>query len=86
MKAVESKNEKERNCACGSPCPRASTVDSPLVDGGDDKWWFSERFSKGQCDKEECVAEWEKYRACLAVFPFIWFAASEIPSNVILIS
>ncbi|KAI0496383.1 uncharacterized protein At4g33100 [Dendrobium catenatum] len=28
--------------------------------------WFSERFSKGKCDKEECVAEWEKYRGCLA--------------------
>ncbi|CAA6660904.1 unnamed protein product [Spirodela intermedia] len=28
--------------------------------------WYSEKFSKGQWDKEECVAEWEKYRACLA--------------------
>ncbi|XP_020598715.1 uncharacterized protein At4g33100 isoform X4 [Phalaenopsis equestris] len=27
--------------------------------------WFSDKFSKGQNDKEECVAEWEKYRACL---------------------
>ncbi|PKA50965.1 Uncharacterized protein AXF42_Ash007621 [Apostasia shenzhenica] len=27
--------------------------------------WFSEKFAKGQCDKEECVAEWEKYKACL---------------------
>ncbi|XP_029119079.1 uncharacterized protein At4g33100 isoform X1 [Elaeis guineensis] len=28
--------------------------------------WYSEKFSKGQWDKEECVSEWEKYRACLA--------------------
>ncbi|MQL98512.1 hypothetical protein Taro_031226 [Colocasia esculenta] len=28
--------------------------------------WYSEKFSKGQWDKEECVEEWEKYRACLA--------------------
>ncbi|KAK8958590.1 hypothetical protein KSP40_PGU001017 [Platanthera guangdongensis] len=29
--------------------------------------WFSERFSKGQCDKEECIDEWDKYRACLVL-------------------
>ncbi|XP_078439305.1 serine/threonine-protein phosphatase PP2A-2 catalytic subunit-like isoform X2 [Wolffia australiana] len=28
--------------------------------------WYSEKFSKGQWQKEECVAEWDKYRACLA--------------------
>ncbi|CAA7397259.1 unnamed protein product [Spirodela intermedia] len=33
---------------------------------GGDRRWYSEKFSKGQWDKEECVAEWEKYRACLA--------------------
>ncbi|KAG6524906.1 hypothetical protein ZIOFF_014851 [Zingiber officinale] len=27
--------------------------------------WYSEKFSKGQWDKEECIAEWDKYRACL---------------------
>eukprot|EP00268_Persea_americana_P016134 TRINITY_DN1764_c0_g1_i2.p1 TRINITY_DN1764_c0_g1~~TRINITY_DN1764_c0_g1_i2.p1 ORF type:complete len:102 (-),score=23.23 TRINITY_DN1764_c0_g1_i2:232-537(-) len=27
--------------------------------------WYSEKFSKGQWDKEECISEWEKYRACL---------------------
>ncbi|XP_077247293.1 protein phosphatase [Tasmannia lanceolata] len=27
--------------------------------------WYSEKFSKGQWDKEECVSEWDKYRACL---------------------
>ncbi|KAK1265242.1 hypothetical protein QJS04_geneDACA017860 [Acorus gramineus] len=27
--------------------------------------WYSEKFSKGQWDKEGCVSEWEKYRACL---------------------
>ncbi|XP_020244453.1 uncharacterized protein At4g33100 [Asparagus officinalis] len=28
--------------------------------------WYSDKFLKGQWDKEECVAEWDKYRACLA--------------------
>ncbi|XP_057820080.1 uncharacterized protein At4g33100 isoform X2 [Cryptomeria japonica] len=27
--------------------------------------WYSEKFMKGQWDKEECVAEWEAYRACI---------------------
>eukprot|EP00268_Persea_americana_P016135 TRINITY_DN1764_c0_g1_i7.p1 TRINITY_DN1764_c0_g1~~TRINITY_DN1764_c0_g1_i7.p1 ORF type:complete len:101 (-),score=22.05 TRINITY_DN1764_c0_g1_i7:302-604(-) len=29
--------------------------------------WYSEKFSKGQWDKEECISEWEKYRACLMI-------------------
>lgn len=29
--------------------------------------WYSEKFVKGQWRKEECVAEWQKYRACLSV-------------------
>ncbi|KAJ4844330.1 hypothetical protein Tsubulata_050486 [Turnera subulata] len=28
--------------------------------------WYSEKFVKGQWDKEECVIEWQKYRACLS--------------------
>ncbi|KAG7618233.1 Mitochondrial distribution/morphology family 35/apoptosis [Arabidopsis thaliana x Arabidopsis arenosa] len=28
--------------------------------------WYSEKFVKGQWDKEECVAEWKKYRDCLS--------------------
>ncbi|GKV03656.1 hypothetical protein SLEP1_g15924 [Rubroshorea leprosula] len=28
--------------------------------------WYSEKFVKGRWDKEECVSEWEKYRACLS--------------------
>ncbi|EXB48302.1 hypothetical protein L484_003785 [Morus notabilis] len=27
--------------------------------------WYSEKFVKGQWDKEECVSEWQKYKACL---------------------
>ncbi|KAK4793706.1 hypothetical protein SAY86_024141 [Trapa natans] len=27
--------------------------------------WYSEKFVKGQWQKEECFAEWQKYRACL---------------------
>lgn len=29
--------------------------------------WYSEKFVKGQWDKEECVSEWQKYKACLSV-------------------
>ncbi|KAF8035981.1 hypothetical protein BT93_C1871 [Corymbia citriodora subsp. variegata] len=28
--------------------------------------WYSEKFVKGQWQKEECVAEWQQYRACLS--------------------
>nr|GEZ93988.1 hypothetical protein [Tanacetum cinerariifolium] len=28
--------------------------------------WYSDKFLKGVWDKEECVAEWEKYRDCLS--------------------
>ncbi|KAK7283178.1 hypothetical protein RIF29_12541 [Crotalaria pallida] len=28
--------------------------------------WYSEKFMKGEWDKEECVSEWQKYRACLS--------------------
>ncbi|XP_020522154.1 uncharacterized protein At4g33100 isoform X4 [Amborella trichopoda] len=30
--------------------------------------WYSEKYLKGQWDKEECVSEWGKYRACLVAF------------------
>ena len=37
--------------------------------------WYSEKFVKGEWKKEECVSEWQKYRACLAVrfFSFLFF-------------
>ncbi|XP_043719521.1 uncharacterized protein At4g33100-like [Telopea speciosissima] len=28
--------------------------------------WYSEKFLKGQWDKEELVSDWQKYRACLS--------------------
>ncbi|CAN8327148.1 unnamed protein product [Cochlearia groenlandica] len=28
--------------------------------------WYSDKFVKGQWDKEECVSEWQKYRDCLS--------------------
>ncbi|KAI4316495.1 hypothetical protein L6164_024475 [Bauhinia variegata] len=28
--------------------------------------WYAEKFLKGQWDKEDCVSEWQKYRACLS--------------------
>ncbi|KAL6216826.1 hypothetical protein ACLB2K_010044 [Fragaria x ananassa] len=28
--------------------------------------WYSEKFVKGIWDKEECVSEWDEYKACLS--------------------
>ncbi|GMY28910.1 hypothetical protein FCV25MIE_24152 [Fagus crenata] len=28
--------------------------------------WYSEKFVKGEWKKEECVSEWQQYRACLS--------------------
>ncbi|BBN19851.1 TRIAP1/MDM35 family protein [Marchantia polymorpha subsp. ruderalis] len=28
--------------------------------------WYTDKFLKGQWDKEECLVEWEAYRACLS--------------------
>ncbi|TXG60713.1 hypothetical protein EZV62_012076 [Acer yangbiense] len=28
--------------------------------------WYSEKFVKGQWDKEDCVSEWQKYRTFLS--------------------
>ncbi|KAL1552324.1 hypothetical protein AAHA92_13135 [Salvia divinorum] len=28
--------------------------------------WYSEKFLKGQWEKEGCISEWEKYRQCLS--------------------
>ncbi|KAM6541853.1 hypothetical protein CsatB_006300 [Cannabis sativa] len=28
--------------------------------------WYSEKFVKGQWEKEECISEWQKYKACLS--------------------
>ncbi|KAH7434633.1 hypothetical protein KP509_06G027000 [Ceratopteris richardii] len=27
--------------------------------------WYAEKFLKGQWDKDECLQEWEAYRACI---------------------
>ncbi|XP_027353991.1 uncharacterized protein At4g33100 [Abrus precatorius] len=28
--------------------------------------WYAEKFMKGHWDKQECVSEWQKYKACLS--------------------
>jgi TRIAP1/MDM35 family protein len=28
--------------------------------------WYSEKYVKGQFDKEGCVSEWQKYKDCLS--------------------
>ena len=49
--------------------------------------WYSEKFVKGQWQKEECVAEWENYRTCLSVcfFFYLVFALSFIASVVVVV-
>ncbi|KAK7311960.1 hypothetical protein RJT34_10459 [Clitoria ternatea] len=28
--------------------------------------WYAEKFMKGHWDKQDCVSEWQSYRACLS--------------------
>lgn len=38
--------------------------------------WYAEKFMKGHWDKEECLDEWQKYRACLSVWSIISMLSS----------
>lgn len=29
--------------------------------------WYADKFAKGQWNKDDCAADWHKYRACLEV-------------------
>nr|BAK06479.1 predicted protein [Hordeum vulgare subsp. vulgare] len=31
--------------------------------------WYADKFAKGQWNKDDCAADWHKYRACLEVNP-----------------
>ncbi|KAF8401042.1 hypothetical protein HHK36_014345 [Tetracentron sinense] len=52
---------KEKRSSSTSPCAQLKAAYHDCFNR-----WYSEKFLKGQWDKEECVTEWEKYRACLS--------------------
>ncbi|KAL8152288.1 hypothetical protein V2J09_010048 [Rumex salicifolius] len=53
--------KEKRSPSSTSPCTHLRTVYQNCFNR-----WYSEKFLKGQWDKEECVTEWQKYRACLS--------------------
>ncbi|KAL9445038.1 hypothetical protein AB3S75_018105 [Citrus x aurantiifolia] len=57
------KKEKKRSSdsQSTSPCAQLRTAYHNCFNR-----WYSEKFVKGRWDKEECVSEWQKYRACLS--------------------
>ncbi|XP_060208551.1 uncharacterized protein At4g33100 isoform X2 [Lycium barbarum] len=38
--------------------------------------WYSDKFLKGEWNKEECVIEWKKYRDCLSGDVKCWILAT----------
>ncbi|KAH1131786.1 hypothetical protein J1N35_003164 [Gossypium stocksii] len=69
-----SKRDKKNSSTSTSPCAHLRSAYNNCFNQ-----WYSEKFVKGQWDKEECVSEWQKYRDCLSVtshlnlIPFLIF-------------
>lgn len=42
--------------------------------------WYSEKFVKGQWEQEDCMAEWEAYRACTSVWVTLYSCWISSPS------
>ncbi|GLT72769.1 hypothetical protein SLA2020_446730 [Shorea laevis] len=55
------KREKKSSHSSTSPCAHLRAAYHNCFNR-----WYSEKFLKGQWEKEECVSEWQKYRACLS--------------------
>ncbi|MCL7048632.1 hypothetical protein MKW94_014462 [Papaver nudicaule] len=55
------KEEVKKIIVLTSPCAQLTSAYHQCFNK-----WYSEKFLKGEWDKEECVTEWEKYRACLS--------------------
>ncbi|XP_010273973.1 PREDICTED: uncharacterized protein At4g33100 [Nelumbo nucifera] len=53
--------KEKRSSSSTSPCAKLRAAYHDCFNR-----WYSEKFLKGQWDKEECVSEWQKYRACLS--------------------
>ncbi|KAL6344502.1 hypothetical protein AAG906_002407 [Vitis piasezkii] len=52
---------KSSSASSSSPCAHLRTAYHNCFNR-----WYSEKFLKGQWDKEECVSEWQKYQSCLS--------------------
>ncbi|KAI5060398.1 hypothetical protein GOP47_0024818 [Adiantum capillus-veneris] len=46
--------------ASSSPCSALKTAYNECFNK-----WYAEKFLKGQWEKDECLQEWEAYRACV---------------------
>ncbi|XP_035546418.1 uncharacterized protein At4g33100 isoform X3 [Juglans regia] len=53
--------EKNRSHSSTSPCSHLRAAYHNCFNR-----WYSEKFVKGHWEKEECISEWQKYRACLS--------------------
>ncbi|KAJ7966389.1 Mitochondrial distribution/morphology family 35/apoptosis [Quillaja saponaria] len=53
--------EKKKSSSSTSPCAHLRAAYNNCFNR-----WYSEKFVKGQWEKEECVSDWQKYRACLS--------------------
>ncbi|XWS70216.1 hypothetical protein CRYUN_Cryun03dG0029500 [Craigia yunnanensis] len=63
-----SKRDKKSSSTSTSPCANLRAAYHNCFNR-----WYSEKFVKGQWDKEECLSEWQKYRACLSVYSILLF-------------
>ncbi|CAN6721879.1 unnamed protein product [Malus baccata var. baccata] len=59
--STDSRNKKNSSSSSTSPCAKLRDAYHNCFTR-----WYSEKFVKGQWDKEDCVSEWQKYKACLA--------------------
>ncbi|KAI5354180.1 hypothetical protein L3X38_007075 [Prunus dulcis] len=58
---TDSQNKRSPSSSSTSPCANLRAAYHNCFSR-----WYSEKFVKGQWDKEECVSEWQKYKACLS--------------------
>ncbi|OAY71248.1 Uncharacterized protein ACMD2_08138 [Ananas comosus] len=75
-----SRNRAASSSSSASPCAQLRSAYHDCFNR-----WYSEKFSKGRCEEDECVAEWDKYKACLVFLSFITalFASSVLINMLI---
>ncbi|KAI3418308.1 uncharacterized protein J3R85_013778 [Psidium guajava] len=66
MGIIGEKKPKSSSSSFSSPLSTSPCADLRTAYHNCFNKWYSEKFVKGQWQKEECVAEWQKYRACLS--------------------
>ncbi|KAF6152336.1 hypothetical protein GIB67_005990 [Kingdonia uniflora] len=55
------KEKRKPSSSATSPCAKLRAAYHDCFNR-----WYSEKFLKGQWEKEECVTEWQNYRNCLS--------------------